>query len=394
MQKRTWKRKYTVAASIIILLVAFRLLLPWLVLNYANRTLANMDGYYGHVADIDIALYRGAYQLDRLFIHKVDSATGQQTPFFAAGRIDLSIEWRALFQGALVGELSLASPTLLFTKDKAEIGQVARDTTDFRQLLQDFMPLRVNRFEVFDGRIHYLDSTANPVVDISLQQVEILAENLKNTTDETEKLPSTVRADAQAYGGTLSLVMKLNALAHQPAFDLTAEIENASLPEMNDFFVAYGKFDVSQGTFGLYTEFAADQGKYKGYVKPIIKDLKVVGVEDRNDNFWQRTKEAVVGTVGKLLENPKQEQVATRIPIEGSFGETNVFVWQAIWEGLKNAFIRALLPSVDNQIDISSPGAVDDEKPGFFKRIFSGESEEPSSPPEPVGLEQYDTANR
>src|SRR5690606_23826877 len=113
MQKRTWKRKYTVAASIIILLVAFRLLLPWLVLNYANRTLANMDGYYGHVADIDIALYRGAYQLDRLFIHKVDSATGQQTPFFAAGRIDLSIEWRALFQGALVGELSLASPTLL-----------------------------------------------------------------------------------------------------------------------------------------------------------------------------------------------------------------------------------------------------------------------------------------
>jgi hypothetical protein len=73
------------------------------------------------------------------------------------------------------------SPTLLFTKDKAEIDAVAKDTTDFRQLLKDFMPLRVNRFEVQRGRIHYVDSTASPLVDISLKEAHIVAENLKNT---------------------------------------------------------------------------------------------------------------------------------------------------------------------------------------------------------------------
>src|SRR5690606_32806384 len=105
----------------------------------------------------------------------------------------------ALFQGALVGELALNAPKLRFTKDRAEIGEVVRDTTDFRQLLKDFMPLRVNRFEVFDGRIHYIDSSTTPVVDIALGQAYILAENLKNTTDDTEALPSTIHASAHAY---------------------------------------------------------------------------------------------------------------------------------------------------------------------------------------------------
>lgn len=30
-------------------------------------------------------------------------------------------------------------------------------------------------------------------------------------------------------------------------------------------------------------------------------------MEDRQDNFFQRAKEAVVGLVGNILENPKEE---------------------------------------------------------------------------------------
>src|SRR5690606_1774585 len=255
--------------------------------------------------------------------------------------------------------LSYDTPTLVFTKDKAEIDAVAKDTTDFRQLLKDFMPLEVNRFEVHRGSIRYTDSTASPLVDVSLEAAHIIAENLKNTTRAGELLPSTLSATATAYGGSLALNMRMNALAEEATFDLTAEIEGANLPDLNDFFKAYGKFDISKGTFGLYSEFAAADGRYKGYVKPIIKDLEVVGMEDRKDSFFQRAKEAVVGLVGSILENPKEEQVATRVPIEGSFGQTDVLVWEAIWQVLKNAFIEALMPSVDNAIDIQSPEEVE-----------------------------------
>jgi len=364
-KSRKWKTIYSVIAGIVVLLIVIRLLLPTFVLRYANRTLANLDGYYGQVADIDIALYRGAYQLDGFYLNKVDSASGDQTRFFAVREIDLSLEWSSLLRGAIVGELLFDSPELIFTKEKAEIDAVARDTNDFRQLLKDFMPLRVNRFEVQNGSIRYIDSTASPLVDISLEQAHILAENLKNTSREDEKLPSTIRAQAHAYGGSLSLDMRMDALAEKATFDLTAEIKGANLPDLNDFFLAYGRFDISKGTFGLYSEFAADGGRYKGYVKPIVKDLQVVGLEDREDSFFQRAKEAIIGFVGKILENPKEEQVATRVPIEGSFGETDVLVWEAVWQVLKNAFIEALMPSVDNAININSPKEVEGRK-GIF----------------------------
>lgn len=367
---RKIKRTYLVLGGILLLLLIIRILLPSIVLRYANKSLADMKGYHGHVKDIDIALYRGAYQLDSMYLNKVDSATGQQTKFFSADRIDLSVEWKALFQGAIVGELELFSPELIFTKEKAEPGQVAKDTNDFRQLLKDFMPLQVNRFEVHNGSIRYIDSAAAPVVDISLKKTYILAQNLTNTTDDGVKLPSSVTARATAYDGTLAFSMRLDALAEKPTFDLTAEIENADLVKLNDFFIAYGKFDVSKGTFGLYSEFAADAGRFKGYVKPIIKNLEVTGTEDRKDSFFQRVKEAVIEVVTDILENPKKEQVASRIPVEGNFDDPAVGIWDAVWQVLKNAFIEALTPSIDNAIDIGSasgkPGSAE-EKPGLEK---------------------------
>ena len=49
------KRWLKILLGVLIVLVAFRLALPYIVLRYANKTLAEMDGYYGHVEDIDIA---------------------------------------------------------------------------------------------------------------------------------------------------------------------------------------------------------------------------------------------------------------------------------------------------------------------------------------------------
>ncbi len=331
-----------------------------------------MHGYYGHIQDIDVALYRGAYQINNMYINKVDSATNKQTEFFKTNNIDLSIEWRALFHGRLVGELVFNSPTLIFTKNRTEISDVKKDTNDFRKVLKDFMPLKINRFEVNDGSIHYVDAGASPKVDIYLQQAHVVAENLKNVEDTKTELPSPVTATANVYGGTFSLNMKMDALAAHTTFDLNAEIKNANLAQLNDFFKAYGNFDVSKGTLGLYAEFAAKNGAYKGYVKPIINNLDVMGPEDRHDSFLQKVWETMVGAVGDVLENHKKDQVATKIPIEGSFNGSHTDVLEVIWELLRNAFIQALMPSIDNQININSVGTSESEHKSLFHKIFGG----------------------
>ena len=359
-------------AVVVGVLILVSLLLPNLILTYANKSLANMPDYYGHIDDIDLSIYRGAYQINDMYLNKLDEKTNRQTEFFKTRNIDLSIEWQPLFKGSVVGQLKFESPTLIFTKNKTELDDVQKDTNDFRKLLKDFMPLKVNKFEIINGSIHYIDPNSTPKLDIFLTQTYVLAQNLTNADEAANTLPATVYAKASAYTGTMVVNMKLNPLAEDPAFDLNAEIKNSNLVLLNDFFKVYGHFDVNKGNFGLYTEFAAKDGKFKGYVKPIIKDLDVLGPEDRKDSFFQKLWEALAGGVSKVLENPKKDQVATKVAIEGSFESPRTRTLDAVFELLRNAFIRALVPSVDNQITLSSlKDVTKEDKRNLFQKLFN-----------------------
>jgi len=363
------KKKYKVLLIVLSVLVLIRIFLPAIVLYYSNRMLANMDGYYGHIRDIDLNLYRGAYIIDSIYINKVDSVKNIQTPFIGSKAIDLSVEWQSLFRGRVVGELEFIEPTLLFTKDKAELSHVSKDTNDFRKILKSFMPLKINRFDITNGKLAYKDLTSNPKVDISMNHTYVTALNLSNVRD-TSILPSLVTARADVYQGKLNMEMKLDALSKSPLFDLNAKVEKTHLPELNDFFQAYAKIDVNKGEFNMYTELAAKDGKFTGYVKPIIKDLDVLGPEDRDDNFLRQVWEGLVGLVGFIVENKKTDQVATKIPLTGTFDNADIGVVTAIIELLRNGFIHALYPSIENQINIASVGKMMEEQKGFFKRVF------------------------
>ena len=373
----TKKRKALIVVLIVVaVLVIARIILPYVVLHYANKTLANMNGYYGHIQDIDIALIQGAYSIDSVYLNKRDTITQKQTPFFGAQVIDLSVEWKALFHGSIVGELVFDDPTLIFTKDKVEPKDLKGDSSDFRQLLQDFMPLQVNRFEVNNGIIKYRDEGSKPLVDISATNTYVLAENLKNSYDSATLLPAKVKASANIYDGTFSFNMRLNPLAERPTFDMNAEIRNTNLVKLNDFLQAYAKVDVNKGTFGMYTEVAAKEGKFDGYVKPIIKDLDVLGKEDRKDNLFQKLWEAIAGGVGQIFKNQSKDQLATKIPFQGDLNQPDANTWYAITTVLKNAFIQALQPAIDNEINIASVDNPKEEKKTFLQKVFGKKDKE------------------
>lgn len=363
--------KWKILISLVALLIVVRIILPYVVLHYANKTLASMNGYYGHINDIDLAIYRGAYVIKDFYIDKVDSTLQQRVPFISSQVIDLSVEWKSLFQGRLVGELEFTNPVMLFTKDKAEPAAIQKDTNDFRKVLKSFMPLKINRFEIVNGKIQYIDATSAPKVNISMTNTHVLAQNLSSVED-TALLSATVIASADVYKGKLNFKMKLNPLSETPTFDMNAELKNTNLPDLNDFLKAYAKFDVHAGTFGLYAEVASKNGKFIGYVKPVIKNLDVIGSEDRHDSFLNKLYEVLVGAAGVILKNSEEKQVATKIPIKGEYGKTVVGTWYAIIEVLRNAFIQALYPSIDNEITILSVNKVESEKKkGFLEKLFS-----------------------
>ncbi len=360
------KRFLRISLIAVAVIIAIRLALPYVVLHFANNNLATMDGYYGRINDIDLALIRGAYQIDSIYINKVDSATQKETPFFAASLVDLSVEWPALFRGSLVGEIIFVNPLLRFTKDKVEPDDVQQDSSQFRKLLDDFMPLKINRFEVRNGDIQYIDEFSNPPVDVSLTSANIIGLNLRNSYDSArELLPATINAKANVYGGTVDLKMRINPLADVPTFDLNAELNNTNLVKLNDFFMAYAKADVTRGTLGLYTEIAAKDGRFKGYVKPLIKDLKVLGKEDRDDNALRKFWEGLVGTIGEVFENQPRDRLATKVPFEGRVENPRANAWYAILQVLQNVFVHAIQPSLDQEINIATVESDKKEEKGI-----------------------------
>ncbi|MEO8589591.1 MAG: DUF748 domain-containing protein [Flavobacteriales bacterium] len=353
-------------------MILLRIALPYILLHFANQRLANMPGYHGHINDIDIALYRGAYRLERFHLDKVDSLTHERTPFIGADLIDLSVEWKALFKGGFVGELEIEHPLLRFTLDKTEPADVQKDTASLGDLLKDFMPLRINRLAMHDGSLEYADEGSTPPLNLALTDLQALATNLTSVVDTSDLLPAKIDATALLYGGALQFNMALDPLSRQSIFDMNLSVEGMELPKVNDFFQAYADFDVNRGTLSLYTEIATRDGAFKGYVKPIIKDLDVLGREDRKDNILRQLWEGIVGTAGAILTNPKKDQVATKVLLEGRLDDPKVRTWVAVVDLLRNAFIRALEPAIDRDINIASPlsNAEPEQKEGFLKRVF------------------------
>jgi hypothetical protein len=127
----------------------------------------------------------------------------------------------------------------------------------------------------------------------------------------------------------------------------------------------------------LYTEIATREGAFSGYVKPLIEDLDILGRDDKEDPLLHKLWEGLVGAAGSIVTNPKEDQVATKIPMQGRLEDPDILTWAAVIDILRNAFIRALEPAIDREIDITSPLQHEgEEEGGFLKNLFGSGSGE------------------
>lgn len=366
------KRKYrkrTILLIVLGVLLVVRIILPYVVLHYANQRLANLDGHYGHIHDIDLAIIRGAYKINDIYINKTDKEGKTIAEFFQAETIDLSVEWRALFEGKLVAEVEFERPVLNYKKD-ANIGEKApEDSTNFIQLIKDFTPLDINRFQVNNGEIHYIDEGSNPLVDIPLTQVQLEGKGLTNNPSEGIALPASITMNASLYDGDIDIDVELDPLSDIPTFDLDAKLTKTELTYLNPFFTEYANFDLKAGTMEMACEMAAKDGKFAGYVKPVIKDLDIIQFEKEEGNLPQIAWEALIGTVAEVFQNQPKDQLASKVELSGRFNDPHVAFIPAIISVLKNAFIKALQPSVENTIDLNKVDEAN-ENLGIFHRLF------------------------
>ena len=93
-----------------VLALAVRAALPTLVAKHVNRVINDIRGMAGSVQDVDLHLWRGAFSIHGLELYQL-GARGRY-PMLSAPRTELSIDWKALWHGAVVGEIVAYDPRI------------------------------------------------------------------------------------------------------------------------------------------------------------------------------------------------------------------------------------------------------------------------------------------
>jgi hypothetical protein len=332
-------------------LAAIRLMLPHIVRDYVNGRLHAMDAYDGHVSDVDIGLWRGAYRVDGIKIEK--RGAKQPTPFFAGDRIDFSVEWHSLLHGSLVSEAQFYKPVLNLVEDTNRKQAQLGGEEDWHAKLQEMFPFKFNTIEVHDGTVTFrtpgirtADALKASKVNGIITNITNVVESEKDTFAEFRMVASVLgSADAYAYGSA-------EPFTKRGRFDLNLAVEKIDVTQMNPWLEQYLKADAQKGRIDLYSEIASSGGHYKGYVKPIVKDVSFLTPTEPVKHPVRGLWEGALQLASKLFKNQPRDQFAAKIPFSGTVDASNTDILPAIASVLRNAFVRAFTHSLDSSISL------------------------------------------
>ncbi len=355
------KKRYVVPFIIIVILIVFRIMLPSIVKNYVNKVLADIPGYYGQVKDIDIAIYRGAYVINGLYLNKVNAKT--QVPFLNFPKTDISIEWKSLFKGKIVSEIEMYSPEITYIFEDQQQTAPAKDggepkEEDWTKAITDLVPIDINHFEIHNGKLGFVKLQEDPNIDLYMNKLNLVADNLRNVKQDGVNLPSPIEATAESIGqGKFKLDGGMNLLKEIPDMDINFSLEKANVTAINDLTNAYAGIDFKEGEIDVYGEVAIANSYLKGYIKPMLKNTKLISKEDGIlETIW----EGFVSMFKFILKNQGTNTLATRVPLEGNLDNVNAGILPTVFNVFKNAWINAFKGQIDKDIDFED--AIDDAK--------------------------------
>lgn len=350
---RRWPRHVRIwLPALILILIGIRLALPPVVLHEVNKKLNEAPDYRGHVQSVGIHLWRGAYSLNGIVIRKRSGQISQ--PFLSARQIDFSVSWIDLFQGHLVSSFYIESPEITFVKGPVPAESQLKVSRSWQDVLKSLFPIRITRLRMTDGTIHFIDTTAKPTVDVYVRHMLLEAYGLQNRPPKRRRgeFPATIALQGTTIGkGKLTINIQADPLADQPHFYLTVTLQNVELTALNQFLHAYGDVEVSAGDFQLYVELGANHGEIQGYIKPFFQDVSYNNPANIKHGPLRAAWDAVVAGLTELLKNKKQNQVGTRVPIAGAFGNYRPDTLTALGNLIRNGFVKALPSRIEGTVN-------------------------------------------
>lgn len=192
-----------------------------------------------------------------------------------------------------------------------------------------------------------------PFLDLPVMDISLIHESEEETAADIELTGRFMRQGAMTLAGSIDP----NAMA--PTFDLDFSLEGAPVTSANPWLREFLRVDARSGDFSMYLEAAAADGRFEGYLKPVMENLEIFRVESETEGPFRKAWEALVGFTSKIFQNRKEDQVATRIPYSGEFEDPDIGTLAAIVNLIRNAFVSALSQSLEGTVDLEDVAGTD-----------------------------------
>ena len=354
LARRWWFWLLIIIAGAIIIVHVYLAL--W-VRDYVNRKLSEIPGYRARVAAVTLHLWRGAYQIHNIDIKKTSGKV--PVPFFSAPLVDLSVQWHALFfEHAAVGNIEIYRAKMNLVNGPTNETRQTEVDAPWAQKIKQLYPLKINRFAVHDGEIHYRDYTREPTEDLAFDRVEMVGTNLTNSKKLSKSLIADIRIEGRPFRvGDARSQISLDPYASRPTFAFNLEVKDLPVVKLNDFAQAHGGFTFKEGTFKMAMEASAREGAYQGYVEPVV-DHMVIFNERSAQNPGKFVWEAILGALTEIVRNHPKDRFGTKVPFSGTFENPHPDIFATIFNALRNSFVKAFEGKVENrkQVPQVEPG--------------------------------------
>jgi hypothetical protein len=329
-----------------------RVAAPFVLERWVNRKLAHMGDYRGYVTDVDLFLWAGGYGLRDLTIVKAAS-NNKETPFVAMPKMDLTLQWGALFDGRVVGDVIMHEPVLNLIQADSDKNEQLGTGVNWPQEVRDLFPFKLNRVEVDRGNVTFRVPDIGTKDSLAIRQLHLVMYNLTNVQEKDTSAFAQVIADGMVMSNTpVQLTGRIDPNEKSPTFDVDLKFEGGRLVDVNVWLRKYLNVDAEGGVFSMYAELAAANGRFKGYVKPILENPKIFDLRTDEGGPLHKAWEALVAFAAKIFENRREDQVATQIPIAGELENPEAGLLTAFANLLRNAFVAAFAHSLEGSISL------------------------------------------
>jgi hypothetical protein len=345
VRRRHWARPALIGLGVLVAVVVLvRVLLDPVATRVTRKGLDDLKGFRGDFERVHVTLFGPGYTITRLKLTEEPVPDdGKKAPIFYAERVHVGVAWRQLLHGRLVASARVVEPKIsIIERGEKPKKEEPKRAPDLSRQLREVIPFELARLEIVRGELLYRDLTAPRHPEVWVHRLEAAAENLPTRAKLADGRPATLTASGEVgRSGALTLFVTADPFASPLEFGGRFELRGLRVAELHDFIAPKTQLQAPKGTLDLFAEFQSKDGRIRGGVKPVLKNVEVRQAEP---GFFAKVKawfaDEAVETASDRV--PGRNAVAGVVPIEGRLVEPDVQLWPAVFGVVRNAFVEGL----------------------------------------------------